>query len=408
MPLDPLQPPFVPTSQTYMAQERTWTQEENPQKKNNNKRNNRIAVTESQQEVEDLVTVALDLTWDTCFDGTQVIFKEPETLTVFREELHLDPFEEDFVRFMADSKRQNLVPALKLRDIKALEADKLFMKISPMDCRLKREQDPKMQRNFKFYKHILHAPKSSDKLSVCIPSHPWPQMAQPLTCLHCNLTSDYFNIYQLQLSTYILFLRPPTSRVKILHNQDLCAYHDYYLHTGQSLGYHELVMLDIFHKQGILFGNERGRTPDRALSPDKPEDKYGEQSHLRYFIDRLREEVLEGRGHLVTTEEDLKVGTFLKEGKSRSKDVFAGTPLGNEELECIVSFRNGTSTILKSRRETTEDEERVKRLGVIGDRRPVVRKSEETEQDDEDDEDNEDDMGEVGPPTQGASLIDTE
>lgn len=85
MPLDPLQPPFVPASQAYITQERTSLQGTNPEKKIN-KQTSRVVVIESKQDVDELVKLALDLTWDTCFDGTQVIFKEPETLTIFRVE----------------------------------------------------------------------------------------------------------------------------------------------------------------------------------------------------------------------------------------------------------------------------------------------------------------------------------
>ena len=111
-------------------------------------------MTGSTQDVDALVDVALHLTWDMCFDGTRVMFKEPETLTLFKveplelrildhaiwdnfweEELPLDPAEANCVRAMRGGKLGTF-HFLKLRGARALEADKLFMKVSPMDFRL--------------------------------------------------------------------------------------------------------------------------------------------------------------------------------------------------------------------------------------------------------------------------------
>lgn len=43
-------------------------------------------VAASKQDVDRLVDKALQLTWDMCFDGTRVMFKEPETLTLIKVE----------------------------------------------------------------------------------------------------------------------------------------------------------------------------------------------------------------------------------------------------------------------------------------------------------------------------------
>lgn len=115
--------------------------------------------TGSKQDVDRLVDTALQLTWDMCFDGTRVMFKEPETLTLFKVqpfrlrvlshtiwkcgghlgredvEVFLDPAEEKLIRSTRLGKSGRLT-ALKLRERQALEADKLFMKVSPMDFRL--------------------------------------------------------------------------------------------------------------------------------------------------------------------------------------------------------------------------------------------------------------------------------
>lgn len=92
--MNPLKTPFV--SKKVFSQEQPDPQEffnppkqvspqaTNPGKKNDNK-NNQMAA-EWKQYVDWLVDLALKLTWDICFDGTQVVFKEPETLTVFRVE----------------------------------------------------------------------------------------------------------------------------------------------------------------------------------------------------------------------------------------------------------------------------------------------------------------------------------
>lgn len=86
----------------------------------------------------------------------------------------------------------------------------------------------------------------------------------------------------------------------------------------------------------------------------------------------MREEVVEKRGHLVTTEADLKLGTFLGEG-SGSGYVF----------------------------EACEREGKAKRIGVIGDGRPVVKGKETGNDEDEEDEEA---MEEVGPAGGGAPL----
>ncbi|EAA33836.1 hypothetical protein GE21DRAFT_4200 [Neurospora crassa] len=280
------------------------------------------------------------------------------------EELSLNPAEEGLLRGMRAEKFRTL-SALKLREPSSKEADRLATKISPMDYRLKREQDAKKLKRFKQYRHILHAPKGSSTLSACIPSHPWPEFSQPLTCLHCNLTTDHVNIHQFLPTINIPC--PKSPEVRILHGQDLCPYHDYYLLSGCSLGYHELLALSVFQQWGISFGTECGRGPGsrEVLLPDRHFDE--KRSHFRYFIDRMREEVVEKRGHLVTTEADLKLGTFLGEG----------TGSGNVFETCV-------------------GEEGRKNLGAIGDGRPVV-KGKETGKEEEDDEEDEEAMEDVGP-----------
>ncbi|KAJ4398025.1 hypothetical protein N0V85_006389 [Neurospora sp. IMI 360204] len=219
-----------------------------------------------------------------------------------------------------------------------------------------------MLKKFKIYKHILHALRGSNNFSVCIPSHPWPEYSQPLTCLHCNLTTDHVNIHQFQFPS-INIPRPKTSEVRILHNRNLCLYHDYYLSTRCSLGYHELLALNAFQQWGISFGTSRKKRPEPRQTIGPNRYLYEKRSHFRYFIDRMREEVVEKRGHLVTTEADLKLGTFLGEGAG-SGYVF----------------------------EAYEREGKAKRIGVTGDGRPVV-KSKETGKEEEE---------EVGPAGGGA------
>ena len=94
----------------------------------------------------------------------------------------------------------------------------------------------------------------------------------------------------------------------------------------------------------------------------------------------MREEVVEKRGHLVTTEADLKLGTFLeKENGSGSGYVF----------------------------DAYLEKGRMKRLGAIGDGRPAVgRKENEKKEDDseEEEDDDKEEMKEAGPPTFGAPL----
>lgn len=88
----------------------------------------------------------------------------------------------------------------------------------------------------------------------------------------------------------------------------------------------------------------------------------------------MREEVVEKRGHLITTEADLKLGTFLGEG-------------------------TGSGHVL----ETCVAEEWRKNLGAIGGGRPVV-EGKETGKEEEDDEEDEEAMDEVGPAGEGAPL----
>ncbi|KAK1777826.1 hypothetical protein QBC45DRAFT_452178 [Copromyces sp. CBS 386.78] len=296
--------------------------------------------------------------------------KNDEEIHHIDEELSLDPAEATLVRAMKAGKSR-ILHCLKLRGPKSLEADKLFMKLSPNDFRLKREQDTEKLNKFKFYKHNLHAPKGSNNVFVCIPSHPWPEFSQPLTCLHCNLTTDNVTIDQFQLPS-IDTSRPRTSEVRILHNQNLCRYHDYYLHSGRSLGYHELWALNAFHQVGISFGTDRESNPGRCRRQGLKKYLVGKRSYFRYFIHRMREEVLVERGHLVTTEADLKLGTFFEE-------------------ESVSEY---VPDAYKRKR-------KAKRIGVIGDGRPVVGRRETKK---EDDEEEDDDMEEVGPPGQGAPL----
>lgn len=89
----------------------------------------------------------------------------------------------------------------------------------------------------------------------------------------------------------------------------------------------------------------------------------------------MREEVVEKRGHLVTTEADLKLGTFLGEG-------------------------TGSGYVF----ETCMGEGARKNLGAIGDGRPVV-KGKETGKEEEEDEEDEEAMEEVGPAGGGAPLM---
>ncbi|KAK3505102.1 hypothetical protein B0T13DRAFT_517204 [Neurospora crassa] len=310
--MKPPKAPFVPKKacsqeqadlqEYFKLKKQVSLQATNPGKKNDN--NNNQMVAEWKQYVDWLVDLALKLTWDICFDGTQVVFKEPETLTVIREELSLNPTEEGLLRAMGAGKFRTL-SALKLREPRSKEADRLATKISPMDYRLKREQDVKKLKKFIRYRHILHAPKGSSTLSAC----------------------------------------------------------------GCSLGYHELLALSVFQQWGVSFGTERGRGPGsrEVLLPDRHFDE--KRSHFRYFIDRMRGEVVEKRGHLVTTEADLKLGTFLGEG-------------------------TGSGYVF----ETCMGEGGRKNLGAIGDGRPVV-KGKETGKEGE-----EEAMEEVGPVGGGAPL----
>lgn len=92
--MNPFRTPFVPKKacsqeqadpqEYFMLKKQVSPQATNLGKKNDNKNNQMVA--EWKQYVDWLVDLALKLTWDICFDGTQVVLKEPETLTVFRVE----------------------------------------------------------------------------------------------------------------------------------------------------------------------------------------------------------------------------------------------------------------------------------------------------------------------------------
>ncbi|KAH7632141.1 hypothetical protein B0T09DRAFT_397778 [Sordaria sp. MPI-SDFR-AT-0083] len=281
-------------------------------------------VAASKQDVDRLVDKALQLTWDMCFDGTRVMFKEPETLTL-----------------------------IKLRGAKAVEADKLFMKVSPKDCRLKREQDTQMLKRFRYYKHILYAPQSSNNVFACC------SIQLPILPPRGHRKSESCTTKTSVPTTTITSTAAVPSAT-----------------TSFSA-------LNSFRQAGISLGTDRGRNPVKFRGQGLKKYLVEKRADFNYFIDRMREEVLEKRGYLVTTEEDLKLGTFFDKGEGSGSG--SGSDYGSDSGYVSDVYDNRGN---------------VKRIGIIADWRPVVERGEKKEE--EEDEEvvgEEETLKEVGPLT---------